>query len=115
MLAVGLAAPAVVARPATAAASQQPCWRDVIEDWTNGGIQHRYAVHCYSAALSHLPTDVRLYSDAADDIHRALLAALRRDDSQGGGGPRAGGGQAVRETTIRNRAIVLLVTATVIA
>jgi hypothetical protein len=109
VLAVGLAAPAFVAVPATAA-PQQPCWRSVIEDWTNGGIQHRYAVHCYSAALNHLPTDVRLYSDAADDIHRALLAALRRD-SHGGGGPKADGRPAGRDANIRNAGVSLPVLA----
>jgi hypothetical protein len=103
VLALGVAAPALVAQPAAAAA--QPCWRDVIEDWTNGGIQHRYAARCYSAALQHLPVDVRLYSNASDDIHRELLAALRRDSR--GGGPPTGGQAAAGRTSLGNAGIPL--------
>ena len=69
---------------ATPASAGVPCWQAVINDWyDNGQVDHKYPRSCYSAAISHLPTDVDTYSSAKDDIKRAELAALRG----GGGGP----------------------------
>ncbi len=62
-----------VARPAAAAT---PCWKALLNDWYDGRIDHTYAKHCYTDALSHLPTDVRTYSSAQNDIERALQSAL---------------------------------------
>jgi hypothetical protein len=64
----------------------------VVADWTNGGIKRTYPAGCYATALKNLPTDVRLYSDADEDIRRAMLAALRKGPT--GGGPPAGRSQA---------------------
>ena len=51
-----------------------------------------YAIPCYTQAIQHLSSypDLEGYSSAADDIHDALLAALRQDRGGGGtgGGPR---------------------------
>jgi len=80
----------------------------VVNDWLgNGRVDGVYAIPCYTQAIQHLNayTDVRSYSSAADDIQRALLAAIRQDrgngpgagpptDSNGnptGGGPTSGG------------------------
>jgi hypothetical protein len=54
-----------------------PCWRRVVDDWFDGGVDRRYAPHCYSDALEHLPPDARAYTTAAGDIERAMLAAIR--------------------------------------
>jgi hypothetical protein len=81
------------------------CWKDVVNDW----LQHQpnvvgtYPIACYRQAIQHLNDypDIRQYSNAPDDIHRAMLLAISRDKggggsgpgtSSGGGGPKAGGG-----------------------
>jgi hypothetical protein len=64
----------------------------VVADWTNGAVKRTYAAACYADALKRLPTDVRLYSDADEDIRRAMLAVLRKGPT--GGGPGSGPPQA---------------------
>jgi hypothetical protein len=76
LLALGTAAPA---------GAGIPCWQAVINDWYDGKIDHKYSPACYTAALQHLPRDVKDYSSAKDDIERARLAAIRQ--GRGGGGP----------------------------
>ena len=71
---------ALVATPTASAATTKPCWERVIADWTNGSVQSSYKAACYATALERLPTDVRMYSDADEDIRRAMLAAIRHDD-----------------------------------
>jgi hypothetical protein len=78
----------IAAGPAHAVAPTKPCWERVLADWTNGALERSYAAACYADALKRLPPDVRLYSDADQDIRRAMLAALRK----GPGGGAAGGG-----------------------
>jgi len=93
-----LVALALGAHPAGAAtsASLQPtstCWRDVVNDWfDNNQVDETYAIPCYTQAIQHLSKfpDVSNYSSAEDDIHNALLAAIRQD--RGGGGPGGGSG-----------------------
>jgi hypothetical protein len=79
---------------AAPAASQQAtdrCWLAVINDWLdNNQVDRIYAIPCYTQAIQHLNQfpDVKGYSSAADDIHRALLAAIRQDRGSGpGSGP----------------------------
>ena len=89
LLAAG--APRAVAAPAATAEATNTCWLDVVNDWLNhnGNIQGSYPIPCYTQAIQHLSQypDVQNYSNAEDDIHRALLAALHQDR---GGGPGAG-------------------------
>lgn len=67
----------LTAAPASAA---QPCWRDVLDDWSdNGRVDARYADSCYEQALRNLPADVEIYSDAADVIAAAREQALREN------------------------------------
>jgi uncharacterized membrane protein YgcG len=101
-----LALGAAGARPAAAAtsASLNPtdtCWRAVINDWfDNNRVDKVYAIPCYTQAIQHLSQfpDVQGYSSAPEDIHNALLAALRQDRGSGGGtggggsGPSSSGG-----------------------
>jgi hypothetical protein len=99
VLAIG--APGAAAAPAASAAPTNGCWLDVVNDWLNhnGKIQGTYAIPCYTQAIQHLNLypDVRQYSNAADDIQRALLAAIRQDRGNGpgagpgGSGPNGGG------------------------
>lgn len=64
-----------VAEPA--AAAQAPCWKRLLNDWLDGRIDRSYRASCYREALRRLPEDVEAYSDARDDITRALASALR--------------------------------------
>jgi hypothetical protein len=60
----------------------------VINDWLdNSRVDGTYAIPCYTQAIQQLNKypDVQNYSSAADDIHRALLAAFRQDRGSGGG------------------------------
>lgn len=79
----GLALTLGAAAPASAA---PPCWRTLINDWFDGRIDNTYAPECYTQAIKHLPRDVDMYSGAKDDIHRAMLAALRQGNGGNGGG-----------------------------
>ncbi|HKI91901.1 MAG TPA: hypothetical protein VJ986_06345 [Gaiellaceae bacterium] len=97
LLLIGLAAALVLALgagPAAAApvGTQQAtntCWKDVVNDW----LQHRpnvvgsYPIPCYTQAIQHLNAypDIQGYSNAPDDIHRALLAAYHNDRGNGPG------------------------------
>lgn len=103
LLALALLTAAAV-RPAQADAAT-PCWKTLLNDWYDGRIDGTYPLHCYTDALKHLPSDVRTYSSAADDIERALQsarAAARKEHKKlgpgtllrpaGGGGKGGGGG-----------------------
>jgi hypothetical protein len=81
-VAAGLAVSGGTAAPASAGT---PCWKTLINDWFDGKIDHVYPRHCYTEAIAHLPTDIQTYSNAADEIHAAMLAAIRHDKNNGGG------------------------------
>ena len=79
ILLVLLAAVAVAASaPHPAAAATKPCWKRLINDWYDGRIDNVYPVKCYREAIKHLPEDVASYSDAREQIQRALLSAIRK-------------------------------------
>jgi hypothetical protein len=61
--------------PAPAAGAAAPCWKRLINDWYDGTINNTYPIPCYRQAIRQLPTDVRLYSSAREDILRALQRA----------------------------------------
>jgi hypothetical protein len=82
VLASGLVLAAGTAAPAAAAT---PCWKTVIDDWFDGKIEGTYKRECYTQAIAHLPTDIHTYSNAADEIRAAMLAAFKK----GGGTPPA--------------------------
>ena len=89
--------------PGTAAA-KTPCWKQVLNDWSNGRPIGVYPLHCYRDAIRNLPEDLRDYSSAADDIQAALQAQIgkRTDRSlqglggNGGGGPSGKSGQSIK-------------------
>lgn len=94
------AAPAASASPAATLKATSSCWLAVINDWLhNGQVDGTYAIPCYTQAIQHLQgyPDIRQYSSAIDDIHRAELAAISHrgqgppSNSSGGGGNSSGG------------------------
>lgn len=91
-VAATFATPAAQASPAALQQATSHCWLDVINDWLdNNRVDDVYAVPCYTQAIQQLSArpDVTGYSSAIDDIHRALLAAIRQDRNDGG--PKGGG------------------------
>src|SRR5262249_53181633 len=61
---------------APAAVKATPCWKALLNDWYDGRIDNIYPIPCYRQAIDHLPTDIRQYSNASDEIERALQAAI---------------------------------------
>lgn len=62
--------------PATASAAE--CWKELVNDyWADNRVDRQYPIACYRQAMSELPRDVQEYSDAQDDLRRALLDAVR--------------------------------------
>jgi hypothetical protein len=92
LLAVG--APAASAAPAATQQATNTCWKTVVNDWLNNqpNLKGSYPIPCYTQAIQHLSDypDIKQYSSAIDDIHRALLGAIH--DQRGGGGPNDSGG-----------------------
>ena len=69
--------------PATASAAT--CWKELVNDyWADNRVDRTYPISCYREAMEKLPTDVQEYSDAQDDLRRALLAAIRDERDSGG-------------------------------
>lgn len=91
LLAVG--APAASAAPAATQQATNTCWKTVVNDWLNNqpNLKGTYPIPCYTQAIQHLSDypDIKQYSSAIDDIHRALLGAIH--DERGGGGPNNSG------------------------
>jgi hypothetical protein len=74
------------ASPALAAKSQ-PCWKQVINDWSqDGSIDGAYSAKCIEEALDRVPEDIRAYSDFEEQAKAARLAAGRALQSSGGTG-----------------------------
>src|SRR6478736_4971310 len=70
-----VAASLTVALPA-GASSTDACAQRVIRDWYAGGrVDGVYPLRCYRAAIRALPEDVLQYSDARNEIERALAYA----------------------------------------
>jgi hypothetical protein len=98
VVAAGLAVTGGTAAPASAGT---PCWKTLINDWFDGKIDNVYPRHCYTEAIAHLPTDIQTYSNAADEIHAAMLAAIRHDKNGGSsGGGNNGSGTPTAGATV---------------
>ena len=77
LLAALLLTVVALAVPGTAE-SARPCWKDLVDDyWADFRVDKVYPVSCYRDAMESLPRDVDEYSDAQDDLRRALLDAIR--------------------------------------
>jgi hypothetical protein len=91
---ISVGAPAASAAPAATQQATNNCWKAVVNDWLNNqpNLKGSYPIPCYTQAIQHLNDypDIKQYSSAIDDIHRALLGAIQ--DQRGGGGPNSSGG-----------------------
>jgi hypothetical protein len=69
-----VAAPAASERDARSPARTQTasCQDRLLKDWRDGRIDGMYPVGCYRKAIKELPTDLRVYSSAPEDIRQAL-------------------------------------------
>jgi hypothetical protein len=83
LFAVALLSVALLGAAARPAAAATPCWKALLNDWYDGRIDQTYASHCYTEAISHLPSDVQTYSSAREDILRALQSAKARARKSG--------------------------------
>ncbi len=69
--------------PGTASAAT--CWKELVNDyWADNRVDSSYPISCYREAMEKLPRDVQEYSDAQDDLRRALLLAIRDERDSGG-------------------------------
>ena len=89
-----LAVAATALAATTCAASAKPsCGQQVIDDWygsKTGQLSKTYPIHCYRDALKIVghETDLEVYSNAHNDILRAMQLAIAAGNSGGnGGGP----------------------------
>ena len=77
-----LLASLVAVVPGTASAAV--CWQELVNDyWADNRVDRTYPISCYREAMQKLPDDVQAYSDAQDDLRRALLAAIRDERDSG--------------------------------
>ncbi len=77
-IAVAVAFALLLAPSSGTAGSLDACAQRVIRDWYSGGrVDGVYPLGCYRAALRALPNDVLQYSNADQDIRRALAFARR--------------------------------------
>jgi hypothetical protein len=96
-LATLLAVVATAFAATTGVASAKPsCGQQVIDDWygsTTGQLRRIYPVHCYRDALNMLKgrTDLEVYSNASQDIKRAMELAIALGNSKGNGNGPGGG------------------------
>lgn len=94
-LALLVAVPVASAAPAASQKATPKCWLQVVNDWlAHGAVTNYYAIPCYTQAIQNLSSypDIKQYSSAIDDIHRALLAAIHEEHGGPGGGLGGGGG-----------------------
>lgn len=81
----------VASAPAAAAKGKDKnCARQVVNDWYGDGrVDKIFPLHCYTDAVKSLQVDVRDYSNADEDILRALAYAKKglADPGDKGGSP----------------------------
>ena len=81
--------------PSPASAAAKPCARAVVDDWYGDGrVDRIFPLHCYQEAIRSLPVDVLDYSNAKEDILRALQFARQNKPDPGP----AGAGETPTET-----------------
>jgi hypothetical protein len=85
LIVIAAVALTLAATPSTGVAgSLDACAQRVIRDWYTGGrVDDVYPFACYRAALRALPDDVLQYSNADQDIRRALAFARRGQNDPG--------------------------------
>ncbi|MCZ7590036.1 MAG: hypothetical protein M5U27_14510 [Gaiella sp.] len=104
VLAAALAATVVLAALAgaePASAKAKTCADAVVADWYGDGrVDEIFPIHCYQEAIRSLPVDVLDYSNAKEDILRALAYARqdKADPGPSGGGQRPTGATSTTDT-----------------
>lgn len=97
VLALGLVV-ATLALAGPAPAASKSCADDVVSDWYGDGrVDKVFPLHCYQEAIRSLPVDVLDYSNAKQDILRALAFARKGKQDpgvSGGNEPTSDGGTA---------------------
>jgi len=94
-LVLGLVLSALVLAGPSAAASSKNCAKAVVADWYGDGrVDKVFPTHCYREAIRSLPVDVLDYSNAKEDILRALAFARKgeKDPGPSGGSQPTGNG-----------------------
>jgi hypothetical protein len=70
--------------PSPAAAASKSCADQVVADWYGDGrVDKIFPLHCYQEAIRSLPVDVLDYSNAKEDILRALQFARQNKPDPG--------------------------------
>jgi hypothetical protein len=70
-----------------AAAAPKSCADQVVADWYGDGrVDKVFPAHCYQEAIRSLPVDVLDYSNAKEDILRALAFARKGEKDPGPSG-----------------------------
>jgi hypothetical protein len=70
-----------------ASAKAKTCGEKVVDDWYGDGrVDEIFPTHCYLDAIRSLPVDVKDYSNAEEDIRRALAYARQHKPDPGPGG-----------------------------
>jgi hypothetical protein len=65
---------------ADAVTAATPCDQQVVSDWfADGRVDHAYPLECYQVAVESLPSDLRDYTNAQEEIERALQSAARSE------------------------------------
>lgn len=104
LLSAALAALVALAALATApagSAKAKTCADAVVADWYGDGrVDQIFPTHCYQEAIRSLPVDVLDYSNAKEDILRALAYARqdKPDPGPAGGGSRPTGTTSTTDT-----------------
>ena len=86
---LALVAAALLATAPAASAKAKTCGEKVVDDWYGDGrVDEVFPAHCYLDAIRSLPVDVKDYSNAEEDIRRALAYARQHKPDPGPtGGP----------------------------
>ncbi|HET6682595.1 MAG TPA: hypothetical protein VFG75_02775 [Gaiella sp.] len=92
---------ATLALAGPAAAASKSCADQVVADWYGDGrVDKVFPAHCYQEAIRSLPVDVLDYSNAKEDILRALAFARKGENDPGptGGSQPTGNGPGTPTT-----------------
>lgn len=104
-LAVSVALAALAS--ASTATAATPCDQQVLSDWfADGRVDRAYPLECYQVAVESLPSDLRDYTNAQEEIERALQSAARS------GAPDASDGTTTSSSTTSFLVPALAVAAT---
>jgi len=87
---LALVAAALLATAPAASAKAKTCGEKVVDDWYGDGrVDEVFPTHCYLDAIRSLPVDVKDYSNAEEDIRRALAYARQHKPDPGPTGGQA--------------------------